>query len=78
MIQITYHTRIQNERHPSGVFFRFVGGILNARPTEEGAGSAVKNNWVLFLTSETEPSKESNELSAWVSEVNRLCDFGGQ
>ena len=51
---------------------------LNARPTEEGVGSEVKNNWGLFLTSETEQNKESNELSAWVSEINRLCDLGGQ
>ena len=56
-----------------------MGAILNCeRPLEEGVGSEVENDLLSISTSETEPSKESNELSAWASEVNRLCDFGGQ
>ena len=56
-----YNTK---RKTPIGCLFSFWARDFELeRPTEEVGGSEVKNNWVLFLTSETEPSKESTELS---------------
>ena len=82
MVQLTSRLRTQNERHPSGVFFRFGRGILNLalfsyRPTSVARWEATeKTIEYCFLLSFLLKARRVTKQFV-IGEVNRLCDRSG-